>query len=219
MKLEDYKDKFEEGDSPGWQAIDDRLEKLYPNIEPDENWGTALPAFMTGKDFLEACRAYKNDSTNELHYHFISYGFCELFYNEKAVGQEYSKFGFELTFRLKPHNEDINSQVWVFSLMQNLSNYIFETGNFFDDYHYIPINSPIRLEYETEIRALVFVADSQLGEIETVHGKVKFLQMIGITQREYDLIREDKLDRFELIEKLKINNPLLITDLKRKSII
>jgi hypothetical protein len=219
MDLETYRKNYEEGDFPGWEAIDTHLGKIYPKIEPDESWGTALPAFMTGKDFLEACVAYKNDSSDGLHYHFVSYGFSELFYNEDAVGQEYSKFGFELTFRLKPHNEDIKSQAWVFSLMQNLSNYVFESGNYFDDYHYIPTNSPIRLDTQTQLRALVFVTDSQLGEIETVHGKVKFLQMVGITQKEYDLIKEGKLDRFELVEKLKFNNPLLITDLERKSIV
>ena len=219
MELKDYKKKYAEGDSPGWEAIDDHLAKIYQNKKPDVSWGTALPAFMTGKDFLEACAGYKNPSTDPAHYHFISYGFSELFYDEKAAAQEYSKFGFELTFRLKPHNEDVDSQAWVFNLMQNLGNYVFETGNFFDDYHYIPTNSPIKLESDTEIRALVFVTDPQLGEIETMHGKVKFLQMIGIAQKEFDLIKEQKLDRFELIENLRKNNPLLITDLERTSII
>jgi hypothetical protein len=219
MDLETYKKIYTEGDSPGWDAIDKHLAEVYPNRKPDESWGTALPAFLTGKDFLEACSVFKSDSGGKFHYHFISYGFSELFYDEQAVGQEYSKFGFELTFRIKPDSEDINSQAWVFSLMQNLSNYVFESGHYFDDYHYIPTNSPIRLESETDIRALIFVTDSQLGEIETPHGKVKFLQMVGITQKEYNLIKEQKLYRFELVENLRKNNPLLITDLERKSII
>ena len=219
MDLAAYKKNYEESDTPGWTAIDDQLAKIYPDKEPDRHWGTFLPMMLGGEDPLDGISVYKNYSGHEFHLHYISYGFSELYYDEKSCGQEYSKFGFELTFRLKPFKEDDEFPVWVASLMQNLAKYIFQTGNYFDDYHYVPTNSPIRLDTDTELRAIVFITDPQLGEIETPHGKVKFLQMVGITQREYDLIREEKLDRFELVEKLKENNPLLITDLERKSIV
>lgn len=220
MDLEKYRELYNNDESaPGWSAIDAALAKIYPNRNPDEHWGTLLPYMLGGEDPLHGVSVYKNDSPGEGHYYYVSYGFSELFYDEKTFGQEFSKFGFELTFRLKPYKADKENPAWVVSLMQNLAKYVFRTGNFFDDFHYIPANGPIRLNTNTEIQALIFVTDPQLGEIETVHGKVKFLQMFGITQKEYDLIKENKLDIAELIEKLKTDNALLITDLERKSIV
>lgn len=215
MDLETYKNNYEEDGSPGWEAIDDHLAKFYPNREPSAHFRPILPGIAGGGEPLDGVSVYKNSD----HLHYVSYGFSELYFDEEAFGQEYSKFGFELTFRLKPFKDDEELPGWAASLMQNLAKYVFQTGNYFDDYHYIPTNSPIRLETDTELKAIVFVTDTQLSEIETVHGKVKFLQMFGITQKEHDLIREGKLDRFELVEKLKENNPLLITDLERKSIV
>lgn len=220
MDLETYKSLYESDNSaPGWDAIDAQLAKIYPNREPDAHWGTIISYMLGGEDPLEGISVYKNTAEEEFHYHYVSYGFSELFYDEEAFGREFSKFGFELTFRLKPYKDDSENPVWVASLMQNIAKYVFQTGNYFDDFHYMPANGPIRLESETEIRAMVFVTDPELGETDSPHGKVKFLQMVGITQREYDLIREQKLDRFELVETLRKNNPLLITDLERKSIV
>jgi len=216
MDLETYKKLYDNDEAaPGWDAIDGRLAVVYGDRNPDGHWGTAISYMLGGEDPLHGVSAYRNDS----HYHYVSYGFSELFYDEEAFGQEYSKFGFELTFRLKPFREDEENPVWPVVLMQNIARYVFQTGNYFDDYHYMPANGPIRLDTDTDIQALVFVTDSELGEIDTLHGKVKFLQIVGITQREYDLIREQKLDRFELIDGLRKNNPLLITDLERKSIV
>lgn len=220
MDLETYKSRYgKEHSAPGWDAIDEQLDKIYPNRNPSEHWGTAISYMLGGEDPLEGVSVYQNVLEKDFYYHYISYGFSELFYDEKAFGQEFSKYGFELTFRLKPYKEDEENPIWVVSLMQNLARYIFESGKCFDDYHYIPANGPIRLETDTEIRALVFVSDYQLDEIDTVHGKVKFLQMVGITQKEYDLIREQKLDLFELVEKMKEDSPFLITDLERKSLV
>ena len=81
-----------------------------------------------------------------------------------------------------------------------------------------PANSPIRLEYDTQITAVAFVLDPELGEIDTPHGKVQFLQAVGITAKELEMLRAsfsiEKVE--ELIRQLEIGNPLLITDLDRK---
>jgi len=56
-----------------------------------------------------------------------------------------------------------------------------------------------------------------LGGIDTPNGRVEFLQMVGITQRELDWLREDPTtQRVErLINIMRKDNPLLITDLNR----
>ena len=63
-----------------------------------------------------------------------------------------------------------------------------------------------------------FLSDNELGEINTPHGKVKFLQLIGLTQKEYESVRDDKLDFAEIFEKLRLGNPLLVTDIDRGEI-
>ncbi len=40
---------------------------------------------------------------------------------------------------------------------------------------------PIALEESTEIRAAAFVLDPQLGRIDTPHGAVAFVQVVGLT--------------------------------------
>ena len=59
--------------------------------------------------------------------------------------------------------------------------------------------------------------DPKLPAIDTPNGKVDFLQMVGLTQSELDwLWQEPSTARCkELIDKMRVDNPLLITDLAR----
>ena len=104
------------------------------------------------------------------------------------------------------------------NVMQNLARYVFESKKWFEAYHFIPANGPIRLECDTKLVGIAFAPDPQLGTIETPNGEVAFLQMVGITQKELDWLYEDPTtDRVEeLINKMRGDNPLLITDLKRE---
>ncbi|RYF25528.1 MAG: suppressor of fused domain protein [Flavobacteriales bacterium] len=214
MTKEDYKKQFTEDDAVGWLSIDAELDKIYPNQEP-QHFGTLIKYMLGGEDPLDGMSVYENN-TQEPHLHFVSYGFSELYYDEEKAGGEFSKFGFELTFRLKKEdNEDFH---WAMNLMQNLAKYVFQSGKWFEEFHFIPANGPIKLESDTDITALAFVEDPQLGKINTPHGEVTFLQMVGLTTAEYDQLKENPKthETEKLIVKLKENNPLLITDLGRK---
>ena len=74
------------------------------------------------------------------------------------------------------------------------------------------------MESDTKLVGIAFAPDPQLGTIETPNGEVAFLQMVGITQQELDwLWQEPNTSRVEeLINKMREDNPLLITDLKRE---
>ena len=56
----------------------------------------------------------------------------ELYYDEEAAANEFSKWGFEFTFRLPcipddmPTSDD-EAPVWPINLMQNLARYVFES--------------------------------------------------------------------------------------------
>lgn len=214
MNIDEYKKQFTEDDAVGWLSIDAELEKNYPNQEP-KHFGTIIKYRLGGEEPLDGISVYESN-VQEPHYHFVSYGFSELYYEEEKAGGEFSKFGIELTFRLKRENNE--NFHWAMNLMQNLAKYVFKSGKWFDEFHFIPANGPIKLESDTDITALAFVADPELGKIDTPHGELTFLQMVGLTSNEYEQLKNSpKLEETEkLIAKLKQSNPLLITDLDRK---
>ncbi|MOA46030.1 Suppressor of fused protein (SUFU) [compost metagenome] len=103
--------------------------------------------------------------------------------------------------------------------MNNLARYVYESGRWFEENHFVPANGPIRLDTDTDIVGLVFTLDPELGKLNTPHGEVSFLQMVGITSKELERLRANPTTEevANLIEEMKINNPLLITDLNRRS--
>lgn len=215
MDIETYKKQFSEADAVGWDAIDEVVEKLYPGQQP-KHYAPGLYYALGGDNPLDGVSIYESKQQVD-HYHFVTYGFSELYYEEEAVGRDFSKFGFELTFRLKKISETDNES-WACNLLQNLAKYVFSSKKWFEEFHFIPANGPIRLEYDTQITALAFVKDPELGTITTPHGQVTFLQMVGITTKEYEgLLQHPTMDECEkLIQQLRLDNELLITDLDRK---
>ena len=216
MNIEEYKNTHSDNDSsPGWDAIDSELLKLYPNQEPKHF--AAVPHYAVGgNDPLDGISLYRaNDDYGE-YFHIVTYGFSQLYYDEESFGQDYSKFGFELTFRVRPFAEDKVYPYWAINLLQNLARYVFNTGNWFDQYHYFPANGPLRLDCETDLVALFFIEDSELKTINTVHGEVKFLQVVGITEKEFQSIKSEEMKVNDLAKALQKETSLLVTDLCRK---
>lgn len=216
MNKDDYKNKFKEDDAVGWLSIDELTEKLYPNQEP-KHYGTVIKYMLGGEDPLDGVSIYKSKNQND-HYHFVSYGMSNLYYDLENCEEEFSGWGFEFTFRLIPFDEDEEEPKWVVSLMQNLAKYVFNSKKWFEEYHFIPANGPIRSNTETDITAIAFVEDPEMGAIKTPNGNVQFLQMVGITSNEYEQLKQNPktTETKILLDKLKKENPLLITDLKRK---
>jgi hypothetical protein len=218
MDLAQYKQQYEGKDAaPGWDAIDARLKETYGLQEP-KHWGTIIKHMFGGPDPLDGISAYECKAGGADHLHFVTFGYSSLYYDEEAAGGEYSRFGFEMTFRLAcelpPHEEPL----WVCSLLQNLARYVFESGKWFAQYHWIPANGPIRMDYSTDIVGLAFLNDPVLEPVDSPHGRVEFIQAFGITQSELDLLKSRKHTAEELIESHRKTNPLLVTDLGRKSL-
>jgi hypothetical protein len=216
MDLKTYKKKFKEGESaPGWDAIDDAFGKIYGGDEPLGHMASDLPVSIggTGPDGISIFRA-------KGHLHYVTYGFSTIYYDEEAVGGEFSGYGFELTFRLKSDaikQEDL--PLWPCVVLQNLFRYVTESGRWFEAGHCVPTtNRPLFTDYTFEdsvITGLAFSEDPELGTIDTPHGKVQFLQMVGITKSEAEAhIAEGGLAD-DLIARLAEADPLLVTDMKR----
>src|SRR5205085_4438852 len=150
------------------------------------HWGTLISGRLGGPDPIDGISVYESNASETPHFHFCSYGFSSLYYDEKSVGGDFSRFGFELTFRLLNKGEKKEDLLWVCNLIQNLGRYVFESGNWFEEHHWIPANGPIKLEYDTDMVGLIFVLDPELPPVETPHGRVDFLQMVGITSAELE---------------------------------
>lgn len=198
--------------APGWDAIDGALEPIYGNQEP-KHFGTVIKWMLGGPDPLDGISAFKRLEPIP-HWHFISYGLTEL-YEKDTEDLDCSGYGFELTFRLACDADESEPPHWPMNLMQNLARYVFQSGNIFQAGHWVNLNGPIALERDTQICSVAFVDDPELAAIDTPHGWVEFLQIVGLTQDEEDA---GKLwNARGLIAAFEPYMPLYITDITRGS--
>ena len=216
MDINQYRKLYDAEDAaPGWDAIDSRLEEVYGSKEP-RHWATLHKAMLGGPDPLDGISAYESNAGGISHLHFCTYGYSELYYNEEAVGKYCSGFGFEMTFRLASPLPPTEEPSWVLNLLQNLARYVFNSGKWFEEYHWIPANGPIRLESDTDIVGLAFTLDPELQAIETPHGTVEFIQAFGITSAELASLKAKSRSSQDIIEEQRRLNPMLVTDLARR---
>ncbi len=205
-------DETDKNDAPGWDAIDAALRRIYGDVEP-YHVGTVIPYAFGGPDPIHGISAY-NNSKSVPHWHFITYGFSELWAKD-SDDPDVSGFGFELTVRPVREAKDLKPPNWAFNFLQNLGRYVFETGNRFGVGHTLPLNGPIELGSSTLIHAVSFALDPQLPPISTPNGRVDFLQIVGLTLDELDAISSWCAEAF--LELRRRDDPLLLTDLRRAS--
>jgi suppressor of fused-like protein len=211
---DDHVEAVEPPEPVGWDAIDAHLEGLYGGVEP-AHWGTLIGWSLGGPDPLDGVSAYDAPGPPR-HWHYVSYGLSEL-YAKESEDLDRSGWGLELTFRLARTADESAAPIWAVSFLQNLARYIFESGNVLWPGHHMSTNGPIAVGVETLMRAAVFVEDPQLGAIDTPNGRVRFVQVVGITLDEYEAIRRWNTD--SMVELLGRGNPLHVTDLGRSSIL
>ncbi|MER7279834.1 suppressor of fused domain protein [Dactylosporangium sp. NPDC000244] len=200
-------------ETPGWDAINAALERIYPGVEP-RHFGTVRKWALGGPDPLDGISFYPRLDPVP-HWHAVSYGMSEL-YGKQSDNPDESGWGFEFTFRIARDRDETEPPIWAANFLQNLARYVFRTGNWFEPNHHMDLNGPIALDRETLIRAVVFTEDPELGAIDSPNGAVQFLQVVGITADEYAATQAwSVLDFLELLAR---RIPLLITDLTRGSV-
>lgn len=210
MTLEEYREHYSEESAVGWAAIDEALEKLYRGQEP-VHYPAELPMRLGGKEPLEGVSIYTS-KVQATHFHYISYGMSELFYNEDAVGKAFSRWGFEFTCRVRDNLNSATPPTWIIALMNHLGRYVYKSQRWFEENHIIPVK-PFGIITQ-DLEAIVFAKDSELGTIETPHGEVSFLQMVGINTETFKKLPENPTtgDVEVLLGKIKKENPLLLMD-------
>jgi len=204
----------EEPQALGWEAIDRALAPLYEGQTP-KHFGTLVSYELGGPDPIRGISAYKRLDPIP-HWHFITYGFSELFEKESS-NKEFSGWGFELTLRLVAEADSEAPPNWTLNFLQNLARYVFNSGNVFTNGDYLNANGPIALGVDTLIHSIVFIHDPELPPIETPNGRVAFLQVVGITNDEELAVKKWKT--LEVLEVFKNHLPLLMTDLERASLL
>ena len=202
----------DESDAPGWDAIDAALVPLYGDREP-YHVGNVVPYALGGPDPIHGISAYANLEPVP-HWHFVTYGFSEL-WEKESTNRKVSGFGFELTFRPTRRGKRKTPPHWMRNFLQNLGRYVFDTGNTFGPGHTMQLNGPIEQGSTTLIRAISFAPDPQLPAIATPHGRVDFLQVVGLTLDELEAVTS--WDASAFLELRRRAEPLLLTDLDRTS--
>ncbi|MBU2665157.1 suppressor of fused domain protein [Actinoplanes bogorensis] len=196
-------------EAPGWDAIDNRLATFYPGVEP-KHFGTLHRFALGGPDPLDGVSFYPRPD----HWHLVGYGMSEL-YTKETSDPEVSGWGFELTFRVARAAGEDEPPMWAANLLQNLARYVVSSGNWFEPGHHMNANGPIHHGYDTAMTALAFAEDPELGTIDTPHGRLQFVQVVGLTGDEYAAALA--WDTHGLLGLLAGRDPLLVTDPDRRS--
>lgn len=200
---------------PGWDAIDDALRPLYGDIEPF-HWASDHPWSLGGSDPLDGISAYSRADPVP-HWHYISYGMTELHEKEWDDPAE-SGWGFEFTFRPARGPEDTEPPAWPANLMQNLAHYVFQSGKWFEPGRTVKTNGPIAADHpDCTCHAVCFTTDPELGAVDSPNGRVRFLQIVGLTMPEYRAAQGG--GALPLLAELEPRLPLYVTDIYREPLV
>lgn len=216
MTKEEFLKRIKEDETyaPGWQAIDDAFEALYPGQQP-EHFGTLLTAraALGGDEYLDGFSVYNSPKGYK---HLVTYGMTVLYGDEEAFGGEWNGWGYEMTIKLK--EKDTANCMWTIDMLSNLARYTYKTERFFQPNQFIRGNgSSLHIGSDSLITALLLVNDTEAEPQMSVYGKTEFIQLVGITEAELQAVMEDKSNIPVLLRRMKEDgNADLVTDMKRQ---
>ena len=185
--------------APGRDAIEAAFAKRYPKTEPVcfESELRDRAAFG-GDEYLDGFAVY---DTGKGYQHIVTYGMSELYPSMAAFGAEYSKWGYEMTMKVR--ESYAKTGTWALDLLAQPGAYIPGDG------------SSLHPELGSAITGLAIVSDTTVAPIETVHGRVAFLQLVGLTQLELDAVTRDPDTLTGILERMRAENPELVLDMRR----
>lgn len=198
--------------APGWDTIEAEFERLYPGQEPS-HYATNLVAraSLGGTEYLDGYSIYDSPKGYK---HIVTFGMTELYANEEMLGSEYNNWGYEMTMKLKADSAE--DCLWALDMLGNLARYTYTSDRYFEPYQYISGGgNSLHQGEESAITALLTVADTEAMTQESIYGKTEFIQLVGITQQEFEAIREDRENAKILVERMKKDNLDLVTDMSR----
>lgn len=213
MTLEEFKKRGEEDEewAPGWDAIEEAFCEAYPLGGEHYATNMAARAVFGGQEYLDGYTIYTSPKGYK---HIVTFGMTELYFDEESFGGEWNGWGYEMTMKLEETEND--KCMWALGMLGNLARYTYTEKRFFEPYQYISGGgSSICLDRDSAITALLVVNDTEIKGTDTIYGRTDFMQLVGITQRELEIIKEDPDRAKELADLMRKDNPDLVTDLNR----
>lgn len=204
----------EEINAPGWDAITELCDKVYPNQKNPKHYGTLISWQFGGNDPLQGISVYDGGD----YWHFITYGLSELYEKESDI-KEISGYGMEFTFKLKKDNyeNEENEIKCVCGILQSIARITFTKGELFNTYEnlYTGQTEGIDCNRKSNITGFITVPDNKFHEINTPNGKVCFVEFVGATDNELKAIQNKQIRVKELYEKIGSD----VTNYNRDSVI
>lgn len=196
----------------GVAAIATALAHLHGYDVQPAHWGPQRPMRDGGDDPLDGVSAFPAGDT----WHYVTYGLSQLGDDVGSFPHRpgASGFGFELTFRLSRHPGE-PAPVWPVLMLQRLARYVFRSANVFRPGDHMDLQEPMGGHPRSEIVGAVFTADPQLPPIQTRHGEVAFVQVVGVASDELEAVKDWSCEAF--LRLLATREPLFVTDVLRPS--
>ena len=123
----------------------------------------------------------------------------------------------EFTLKLKKddYSDEEGEIRCICGILQQIARITFTSGEIFNEYEYLYTGQTvgIDLEQKSNITGFITIPDTNIVNIDTPTGKVKFIEFIGVTDIELLSLRNQEVSVKELYNKLGSD----ITDYNRKS--
>ncbi|SDO94075.1 Suppressor of fused protein (SUFU) [Nakamurella panacisegetis] len=195
--------------APGWDAIDATLTAVYGSTQPTH---VAYDPPMGRSDNLQGCSAYPVDG----HWHYVTYGLSELYEPAPDADPAVSGWGFELTLRVPAGPTEVAPE-WPFVIINEIAKSVnagriqgLAAGGRVDFRAPITGFPNLADAPDTGLTAYALTLDPRLGEILTPNGRVSFLQLVGVTAAEKELMLASSTA--EVLVHLAVADPMLTTD-------
>jgi hypothetical protein len=193
--------------APGWEAIEGAFERLYPGQVTRiwEHHGVHRMDDLANPPAnpLEAVRIYDGGTF----WHYVSFGLSDLYRKESA--DEWSGFGYELTFRVGKAEGEENPPLWPVSVMVSLAGARYTA----EDYAAGDTvkTGPIDGRPACRLTALLIFEDPAFKVLETPFGKLVFLQLVGVEAETRERVL--RIGSRPVIDELRLSDPDLVTRL------
>jgi suppressor of fused-like protein len=211
-------DGEEEGTGPGGHVLDAALDAANGG-PPAHRWTPRAAHTRMGPPPLAEVTAHRvspsmgRPGSLSAHWHIVTRGLSQLF-DTDGDDPEAEGWGFELSLRVAPAEGE---PLWAVELLTNLAAYVWEGGHPFADGHHLDLRGPMQLGTDTALTAAATVPDRGIGTLDGAYGPVQVLQVVGLTADELELCRA--WNTFAVLDLLGREDPLLVTDLRRRSLL
>ncbi len=181
-------------DAPGWDSIDAAIRPLVGDVTPS-HFGT--PATMLpNQGGLWGISAYDLGS----HWFLVTYGLSELF-QKVSDDLSVSGWGEELTMHAAPATD---VPMWAVQLLGRLGTLVYERST--------PFLPGGLLEFPGAVPPLppvvCWTEAGDLGVIDTPNGSVQFVQTVGISEDDLDMMRTESTEA--VLDRRRSTDPLLV---------